>query len=107
MPGDDAKGKDASPEPTMHDLLQAITDLGGQVKDLSTRVQALETAAPAPSVAMPEGFSYGLPGYGGIPPISEPEATIPPGSSAPKKITEIQFPHSPSQPPVDGEFPST
>nr|CAB3494352.1 unnamed protein product [Digitaria exilis] len=61
------------------------------IKDLGARVQALETAPLATTVAMPEGFQFGLPGYGGIPPTSEQTTTIPPGTSAPKKITEIPY----------------
>jgi hypothetical protein len=76
------------------------------IKNLGARVQALKLAAPATTVAMLEGFPYGLPGYGGIPPTSAPSTTIPQGTSIPKPITEIPFPHSPSQPPLFTDRPN-
>jgi hypothetical protein len=63
-------------------------------------------AAQATTIAMPDGFPYGLPGYGGIPPTSAPSTTTPQATSAPKPITEIPFPHSPSQPPLFTDRPN-
>jgi hypothetical protein len=100
MPGDDDKTKDTSPEPTLAELAKIMRETCSAVKDLGARVQALEVAAQATTVAMPDGFPYGLPGYGGIPLTSAPSTTTPQATSAPKLITEIPFPHSPSQPPL-------
>jgi hypothetical protein len=77
MPGDDDKTKDTSPEPTLAELAKIMRETCSAVKDLGTRVQAFEVAAQATTVAMPAGFSYGLPGYGGIPPTSTPSTTTP------------------------------
>jgi hypothetical protein len=76
------------------------------VKDLGARVQALEVAAQATTVAMSDGFPYGLPSYADIPPTSVPSTTTPQVTSAPKPITEISFPHSPSQPPLFTDRPN-
>jgi hypothetical protein len=106
MPGDDDKTKDTSPEPTLAELAKIMRETCSAVKDLGARVQALEVAAQATTVAMPDGFPYGLPGYGGIPPTSAPSTTTPQATSAPKPITEIPFPHSPSQPPLFTDRPN-
>jgi hypothetical protein len=106
MPCDDNKTKDTSPEPTLAELAKIIRETCSAIKDLGARVQALEVAAPAITVAMPEGFPYGLPGYGGIPPTSAPSTMIPQGTSAPKPIMEIPFPHLPSQTPLFTDRPN-
>jgi hypothetical protein len=77
MPDDDDKTKDTSPEPTLAELAKIMRETCSVVKDLSARVQALEVAAQATTVAMPAGFLYGLPGYGGIPPTSAQSTTTP------------------------------
>jgi pentatricopeptide repeat protein len=82
MPGDDDKTKDTSPEPTLAELAKIMRETCSAVKDLSARVQALEVAAQATTVAMPAGFSYGLPGYGGIPLTSAPSTTTPQATTA-------------------------
>jgi hypothetical protein len=53
MPGDDDKTKDTSPEPTLAELAKIMRETCLAVKDLSARVQALEVAAQATTVAMP------------------------------------------------------
>jgi hypothetical protein len=106
MPGGDDKTKDTSPEPTLAELAKIMRETCSAIKDMGARAQALEVAAPATTVAMPEGFPYGLPGYGGIPPTSAPSTTTPQGTSALKPITEIPFPHSPSQPPLFTDRPN-
>jgi hypothetical protein len=59
------------------ELAKIMRETCSAVKDLSARVQALEVAAQATTVAMPAGFLYGLPGYGGIPPTSAQSTTTP------------------------------
>jgi hypothetical protein len=88
------------------ELTKIMRETCSAVKDLGARVQALEVAAQATTIAMPTGFSYGLPGYGGIPPTSTPSTTTPQATSAPKPITETPFPHSPSQPPLFTDRPN-
>jgi hypothetical protein len=106
MPSEDDKTKDTSPEPTLAELAKIMRETCSAVKDLGACVQALEVAAQATTVAMPAGFSYGLPGYGGIPPTSTPSTTTPQVTSAPKPIMEIPFPHSPLQPPLFTDRPN-
>jgi hypothetical protein len=77
MPSDDDKMKDASPEPTLAELAKIMWETCSAVKDLGTRVQALEVAAQATTVATPDGLPYGLQGYGGIPPTSTLSMTTP------------------------------
>jgi hypothetical protein len=106
MPGADDTTKDTSSEPTLAELAQIMREVSSAIKDLGARVQVLEVAAPATTVAIPEGGPLGLPGYGGIPPTSAPSTTIPQGTSALKPITEIPFPHSPSHPPLFTDRPN-
>jgi hypothetical protein len=82
MSGDDDKTKDTSLEPTLAELAKIMRETCSAVKDLSARIQALEVAAQATTVALPAGFSYRLPGYGGIPPTSAPSTTTPQTTSA-------------------------
>jgi hypothetical protein len=71
-----------------------------QMSSLSSRMTALESAASSTTSSSnnPTGFPFGLPGYGGIPAMTDPPSSAPitatPNSSIP--IHHIQFPPSPS-----------
>jgi hypothetical protein len=67
MPGDDDKTKDTSLEPTLAELAKIMRETCSAVKDLGARVQALEVAAQATTVATPEGVPYGLAAFHRLP----------------------------------------
>lgn len=105
-------------------LTIAIYGLQQQIRQFATRLSTVEghilaTSAGAPMMsagAMASGsglhssqpLPLGMPGFGGVPPITTSPSTTVPASGVNNSvpITQIQFPHSPSAIPTFATSPS-
>ena len=117
MPYSQPPASPQTPQEAFNQLTAAIYGMQHQLGALAVRVTALEDRSPAPSAPLP---LYGMPGYGGIPPLPatepvisalgttppfhnpyqpqrpQPQLPSPPPPSTAVPITQISFPPSPS-----------